>query len=130
MAQSDWIVYGQTPMALNSGIDNPSPNVNGLVGEQTVLPFTVPTGKQLVLTGWGFEGLRKSFGVCFPWIGTTRTKERCLFSIGPNAGSYGLTGMKWIIPSDKIVNVRLINGTEIDNVVCAWFVQGYLEDAL
>jgi hypothetical protein len=119
-------------MLPNRGVDNPAPNVNGLVGEQTTLPYTVPCGKRLVLQGWGFEGLKNPFGVCFPWIGTVRTKERCLASVGPGpSGSYYVTGMRWVIPEGKIVNVRLLNGSQeggTTGVVCAWFVQGYLEN--
>lgn len=125
---NDWIVYGQTTMAASTGVDNPTPNSNGLNGEQTSLPYTVPAGYNLVLTGWGFEGLNQAFGVCIPWIGTgSVTNAKCLASVGPTTASYYVTGMRWSIPAGKVVNVRLLNGTTENNVVCSWMVQGQLE---
>lgn len=126
---SDWIVYGQTTMTAGGAIDNPTVNINGLNGEAT-LPYTVPTGYNLVLTGWGFEGLNSAFGVCIPWIGSSPpTNGKCLASVGPAVASYYCTGMRWSIPAGKILNVRLLNGTTENNVVCSWFVQGVLEAA-
>jgi hypothetical protein len=84
---NDWIVYGQTTMAASTGVDNPTPNSNGLNGEQT----------------------------------------SCLASVGPSTASYYVTGMRWSIPAGKVVNVRLLNGTTENNVVCSWMVQGQLE---
>lgn len=123
-----WVVYGQTALKANSGINNPEPNINGLVGEQTFLPYVVPSGKQLRLTGWGFEGLKSAFGVTIPYIGTSHGKEYSLPSVGPQIGSYYVTGFNFIIPAGKIVNVRLLNGSKQNNIVCAWMVQGFLED--
>lgn len=124
----DFLSYGQNALTANSALDNPTANLNGLVGE-VQLPYVVPTGKQLVLTGWGFEGLNKSFGVCIPWIGELPcTNAKCLASVGPEMASYYVTGMRWVIPAGKKLNVRLLNGTTITNVVCSWFVQGFLED--
>lgn len=123
-----WIVYSQTTMPAQGSVNNPAPNVNGLNGEVTSLPYTVPTGYNLVLTGWGFEGLNTPFGVCIPWIGTGAvTNAKCLASVGPSRASYYATGMIWSIPAGKVVNVYLLNGTNEANVVCSWFVQGYLE---
>lgn len=123
----DFISYGQTTMPANAGIDNPAANMNGLIGE-VQFPYVVPAEKQLILTGWGFEGLNKAFGVCIPWIGEMPvSNEKCLASVGPSQASYYVTGMRWVIPAGKKLNVRLLNGTDVNNVVCAWFVQGYLE---
>ena len=125
---NDWIVYGQTAMPASGPVNNPTPNVNGLNGEVSKLPYVVPQGYNLVLTGWGFEGLGAPFGVCIPWIGTAPlTNGKCLTSVGTGPGSYYVTGMRWSIPAGKIVNVYLLNGTSESNVVCAWYVQGQLE---
>jgi hypothetical protein len=127
---TDWVAYGQTNMAASSAIDNPAANLAGVEGEVT-LPYTVPAGKRLILTGWGFEGLNSqtNFGVCIPWIGEAPcTNAKCLASVGCNGGSYYVTGMRWVIPAGKKLNVRLINGSPQNNVICAWMIQGILED--
>lgn len=127
---TEFVSYGQTTMPSNGALDNPTCNMNGLIGE-VQLPFTVPSGKKLVLTGWGFEGLNSSFGVCIPWIGELPcTNSKCLPSVGPEKASYYITGANFAIPEGKTLNVRLLNGTSINNVVCAWMIQGYLEDAV
>ncbi len=126
-----FIVYGQTALPANGSLTNPPVNVNGLNGEITSLPYVVPCGYNLILTGWGFEGLKAPFGVCVPWIGTApATNAKCLASIGTGPGSYYVTNMYWSIPAEKILNVLLINGTTQANVVCAWFMQGYLEEVI
>lgn len=125
---SPWVVYGQTAIPAYGALDNPAPNLNGLLGEVT-LPYTVPAGKILVLTGWGFEGLPTAFGVCIPWIGSGPiTNAKCLPSVGPALASYYITGTNFQVPAGKIVNVRLLNGTSGNNFVCAWMMQGYLMD--
>jgi hypothetical protein len=143
MPNQDWVVYGQTamPAAPNGGVTNPTPgtglgqglNINGLVGEVTSLPYTVPEGKQLVLEGWGFEGLNQPFGVCIPFIGDAPvTNAKCLPSVGcgGSQASYYITGTRFTVPAGKKVGVFLLNGTTIHNVICAWFVQGHLEDVV
>lgn len=124
----DWIVYGQTTMATGSAIDNPTPNVNGLNGEVTSLPYIVPAGYNLVLTAWGFEGLAEEYGVCIPWIGKAPiSNAKCLASVGPSSGSYYATGMRWSLPTGTILNIRLLNPTSENGIVCAWMCQGQLE---
>jgi hypothetical protein len=121
-----WLAYGQTLMRANSPMDNPKVNINGLIGE-SIIPYKVPEGFNLILTGWGFEGLNEGYGVCIPWIGELPcTNSKCLSSIGPWRASYYVNGMEWIIPSGLILNIRLLNGSSEDNVVCAWYVQGKL----
>lgn len=136
MAQKDWLAYGQSAMPALGAIDNPTVaqglNLNGIVGEST-LPFVVPEGKQLVLTGWGYEGLPTPAGVCIPWIGELPcTNAKCLASVGCGGSqySYYVTNMRWVLPAGKKLNVRLLNGTTGANIVCAWMIQGYLEDVI
>lgn len=122
-----FIVYGQTLVPGGLGLNNPALNLNGLNGEIDMLPYRIPEGYNLVLTGWGFEGLIKPFGVCIPWIGEAPfSNAKSLASIGSAPGAYYVTGMHWSIPEDKLLNVYLLNGTD-ESKVCAWFVQGYLE---
>jgi hypothetical protein len=147
----EWVVYGQTQLPASGGCVNPMPGtgapvlingemrgkglcVNGLVGEQASLPYTVPEGKQLVLEGWGFEGLKDNFGVCIPIVGDIINgavqNNQCLPSVGCGGGSYYITGTRFVIPAGKKLGVLLLNGTTAAGVVCAWFMQGHLEDVV
>lgn len=121
-----WIVYGQTAIPINSSVTNPAPNVNGLLGEVAALPYVVPVGRQLILTAWGIEGNRDPFSVLFPWIGEPpATNAKALMSAGSMAGMGVLSGVRFVIPESKKVNVNLINGSAYP-MVHGWFVQGEL----
>lgn len=123
---SPWIVYGQTEIPVNSSVSNPTPNTNGLVGEVATLPYLVPDGHRLVLTGWGIEGNRDPFSVLFPWIGEPpATNAKALMSAGSMAGMGVFTGVRFVVPAGKKVNVHLINGSAYP-MVHGWFVQGEL----
>lgn len=123
-----WIVYGQTT-ATTAPIDNPAPNSNGILGEVTSLPYTVPANKKLVLTAWGIEAHGNVAGcmVLFPWIGTGITNAKCLHScLADNAFNETL-GAEYHIPAGKILNFRMLC-TETPGNVVGWYASGKLED--
>lgn len=54
-AQSPWIAYGETALTIGQKLTDPAPNISGLGGEVTALPYTVPAGKILVLETMSVE---------------------------------------------------------------------------
>jgi hypothetical protein len=127
ISADDWICYGTITLNPFTYIDNPTTNLNGLVGEQS-FPYTVPAGKQLRVTYMQTEGpATPQFGM-FIWLGAApATNAKSLISCTTAGGSTQLYGMNLIIPEGKIVNIRCMN-----NTATAWVngfcVQGLLED--
>ncbi|MHC2241122.1 hypothetical protein [Bradyrhizobium elkanii] len=124
-AGSPWIVYGTTSVTGSTTAQNPTPNVNGLSGEVSSLPYTVPTGRTLVLTGWGGSASNAAGTVVVaPYIGGSFTNASQLMSAGIWAGT-NQTGGVWTIPAGKVVNVAVQNAQSTQ--VINWFVMGYLQ---
>jgi hypothetical protein len=125
-----WIVYGQQAGPSNASIDNPVCNQNGIIGEAT-LPYTVPEGKRLVVTGWGIEAYGNIAGdfVLVPWIGEApATNAKCLHSVLASNASNASTGFEYHIPAGKVFNVRIMC-SEANDPVAGWWVNGRLENA-
>jgi len=120
-----WVVYSQTSIAAGSSIDNPAPNVNGLVGEVATLPYTVPAGYDLDLETWGVEAYNVANTiVLFPWIGPPpASNPASLPSAGSWAGTRQLAG-NFRLPAGKVLNFRLQNAQV--TAVVAWFASGCL----
>ncbi len=126
-----WIAYGQQAGPTGSAIDNPACNLNGIIGEVS-LPYEVPEGKKLVITGWGIEAYGAIAGdfVLVPWIGTgPATNAKCLHSCLSSIASNSTTGFEYHIPEGKIVNVRIMC-SEAGNPVAGWWIGGRLEDCV
>ncbi len=131
-ADEPWICYGATVVSGNSNSDNPSCSVNGLVGEVSSLPYTVPTGYELVITNYGIEGGKTPQYALIPWIGTTPvTNAKGLMTCAAAYGSNQYSNMEWILPEGKILNIRISNASN-DGVTYAfgWYINGYLREAL
>lgn len=126
---SPWICYGQQAGPSNSAIDNPTTNSNGIIGEVS-LPYTVPAGKKLIVTGWGIEAYESVAGsfVLVPWIGTgSPTNNMCLHSVLSSTQSNYSTGFEYHIPAGKVFNARIMC-SEANNPVAGWWISGRLED--
>lgn len=131
-ADIPWIVYGATIVYGGTNYDNPPCSVNGIVGEITILPYTVPNGYELVITNYGIEGGKTPQYALIPWIGNYPiTNSKGLFTCAAAYGSNYYSGMKWIIPEGKKVNVRVSNSSD-DGIAYAfgWYMEGYLREAL
>lgn len=125
-----WLAYGQAQINASSSVDNPTSSQNGLAGEVSGLPYTVPADCELVLETYGVEGYDQAgIVVIFPWIGATLSNNsQCLPSAAADSQTMQLSNLNFRIPSGKIVNIRLQNGQSAGgNPVCGWFVQGRLE---
>lgn len=132
MADTPWLLYGATVVAGGTNHDNPAPSVNGLVGEVTSLPYTVPYGYELVITNYGIEGGKTPQYAFIPWIGSGSfsSNSQGLFTCAAAYGSNFYNGMKWIIPEGTIVNFRVSNSGN-DGIAYAfgWYAEGYLREA-
>ena len=131
MPLDNWIVYGQTTIPSNSTVDNPAPNVNGLIGERSSLPFTVPAGKVLIIEAYGMESYENLAGgaALIPWIGAAPiTNAKCLHTCYAGNASNEVIGADWAIPAGKVFNVRLTNA-ETAQAAYGWYVSGKLYDA-
>jgi hypothetical protein len=131
------VAYGQTRFAPGVGIDNPQTNTEGVIGAVDVLPYLVPGGKNLVITGYGIEGYDiPGVVVIVPHIecgARNQTPDsayritRQLPSVAAKAGSSEFGAAQFRIASGCYVNVRLLNGTSGD-YVHGWYVSGVLID--
>lgn len=122
-----WSCYGQQTGPSGSYIDNPTANQNNLLGE-ALLPYTVPAGLTLVLTGWGIEAYETISGsfVLVPWIGNPpATNAKCLHSVLSSAQSNFSTGFFYYLPEGTILNARIMC-SEAGNPVAGWWIGGYL----
>ena len=123
-----WFAHGQTEVPHNGTHDNPLPNKCGLVGEQWVLPYRVPEGKLLTITGLGVEGYdQPGVMVLALWIGEKEAENaNMLVSVAAKGGSNRHDNMCMRIPAGKLLNVRLQNGQAL-SAVYSWHVGGYLD---
>lgn len=126
-----WIAYGQTTVPFQTAADNPPCNANGLVGECTSLPYTVPAGKVLLLDSYGIEAYATAVGgmVLVPWIGEApATNAKCLMSCYSDNSSNEIVGGRYAIPAGKKLNLRIMC-SENPPSVCGWYMSGRLVDA-
>lgn len=131
LAETPWIVYGATVVNGYTNVDNPPPSVNGLIGEVNSLPYTVPYGYELVITGYGIEGGKTPQYAFIPWMGTGgfTHNEQGLFTCAAAYGSNFYSNMNWIIPAGKILNVRVSNsGDDAIAYAFGWYMEGYLRE--
>lgn len=127
---SPWTVYGQTMPICQGGIYNPAPNVNGLIGEVTALPYTVPEGKTLVVTGYGLEAYGNVSGglVLVPFIGPVPPSPNAfLHSVFSDNASNETLGVEFHIPAGKVFNLLLMSN-ECPAQLVGWYVKGRLID--
>lgn len=134
---SPWILYGQTAPICQGAINNPKPNVNGLIGEVVSLPYTVPDGKTLIVEAYGLEAYGNVPGglVLAPYLGVTppTTNSVFLHSVFSDNDTNEAVGAEFHLPTGTVFNVRLmsnecwagqVSGTP-GNVV-GWYVKGRL----
>ncbi len=124
-----WICYGQQSGPSNAAIDNPSCNQNGVIGEAT-LPYIVPDGKVLILSGWGIEAYESIAGsfVLVPWIGEgPPTNQKCLHSVLASSQSNSSTGFEYHLPAGTRLNARIMC-SESGNPTAGWWMFGSLVD--
>lgn len=130
-ADSPWLLYGATVVSGGTNHDNPTPSVNGLVGEVTSLPYVVPSGYELVITNYGIEGGKTPQYAFIPWIGSGSFTQNSqgLFTCAAAYGSNLYTGMEWRIPEGTHVNFRVSNSSN-DGIAYAfgWYAEGYLHE--
>lgn len=134
-----WYAYGQTVIPPNGVVQNPQPNVNGLIGAVTSLPYTVPAGKILIVKMFQMEALWG--GAILPWIGDTLadfTAANCLSTVNSdniNSGmnfpaSFLFNGFTYHIPAGKKLNIRLsANYANSTGWIYGWYVGGELINA-
>lgn len=133
-----WAVMGQTTINHGVSSDNPTPSSNGLYGEVTALPYTVPVGRVLLITSMYMEGNTSesntstndvhSGGVQAIWLGASVVaNSQFIVSNQCNDVSNELKGLRFYIPAGKIVNVRITSTNVVtDGWVTGWAVFGYL----
>jgi hypothetical protein len=135
-----WSVQGQTTINHGVNIDNPTPNGQGMIGELSSLPFTVPSGKVLLITSMYMEGNWNGSaasnsgtdthfsGVQAIWLGSSVVSNSQFIVSNACANiSNELRGLRFYIPAGKIVNVRITSAlATVDNWVTGWGVWGYL----
>lgn len=133
MSITPWIVYGTVTLTSGQVVDNPIPNSNGIIGEQTILPYTVPEGYNLIITNMQVEGPAcdyssnsSQFGMGI-WLGTAPcTNAKWVISCTTTGGSNTISNSNIILPAGTIFNLRMMNNTSAA-WVDGWVVQGYLE---
>jgi hypothetical protein len=130
---SPWSVTGQTALPPGGSIDNPLPSNIGAIGSVTSLPFTVPSGCELMVGGFGIESYNGQNGVTviFMWTGSGTTAQWRLThasaSVAAFNGSNEFTGQRLTFPAGTIINVRLSNGaTNKPNWLYGWYLSGEL----
>lgn len=127
-----WIIYGQTAPICQGGINNPTPSTNGLTGEVTALPYTVPAGKELVIDAYGLESYGNVAGglVLVPYLGASppTVNSAFLHSVYAFSESVETTGVEFHLPAGKVFNLLLMSN-ECPAQVVGWYVKGHLVDA-
>lgn len=111
MTTTPWVCYGQTVIPQGDVIDNPAPNQNGLVGECTCLPYTVPPNTQLTITALWMEAYPGYSGdsALLPFMGTTATDGTQLVSCTADSGTKCLSGLSLTLPAGAVLGARLVN---------------------
>ena len=126
-----WIVYGQTAPICQGGINNPAPSVNGLIGEVSALPYTVPEGKTLIVQAYGLEAYANVPAglVLVPYIGVTPPvlNSQFLHSVYSDNDTNETVGVEFHIPAGKVFNLRLMS-SECPAQIVGWYVKGVLVD--
>lgn len=127
-------IYGQQTWASTAVITNPTPSVNGLVGEITSLPYVVPAGYVLLITAYGIEanneGGTTNAAVIYPWLGNTLTaNSQQLMSLAASTTTNEGRGFRFYIPAGTKFNINLTitnPATGFSGIVLGWYVSGYL----
>jgi hypothetical protein len=134
-----WSVMGQTTINAGVNTDNPTPSSNGLIGEVTALPYTVPAGKILLICSSHMEGNWTGMaasnagtdahigGTLAIWVGASIvTNSQFILSNSCANVINETSGHRYYIPAAKIVNVRVTNTSTTNGWVTGWGVFGYL----
>ncbi|MCS3449540.1 hypothetical protein [Bradyrhizobium elkanii] len=126
MTAAPWLVYGQTTVSASGTVTNPTPNVNGLTGEVSSLPYTVPAGKTLTVTVWGMESYNSTgVSILQPWIGAGPvTNAKAIPPTQATQGTRQTTG-NFVFPAGTVLNINLTN-TQASSFVFGWFASGTL----
>jgi hypothetical protein len=127
-----WVMAGQTRMAANSALNNPQGNDIGAIGQNLVLPYTVPDGCVLKIDGYGVEAYDyPRTSVIFLWAGdpdgpATYRVRRATLSVGARGATNWVTGLNYNFPGGTVINMRLQNATSYDGAVFSWGISGNL----
>lgn len=135
-----WIVHAQSTVKLGSNT-NPTPNRSGLIGEVAALPYQVPAGKRLHLTGIALESFPTAatpapIFVLFPWItpdlrarSIPEINNAALLSCAASIQTNSCKADHWL-PAGSWLHVTLLLGSPgMAGGVWAWALTGELVDA-
>jgi hypothetical protein len=126
VAAAPWVVYGQTSVVgAGANVNNPTPNVNGLNGEVTSLPYTVPVGKTLTISVVAMESYNAT-GTCslIVYIGNSFANGKIIALASASHGTRQTIGT-WVIPGGTQISAILINN-EAATQVFGWGITGTL----
>lgn len=138
-AEEPWVIYGQTIVG-GYGIDNPSPNKAGLIGEVKALPYVVPEGKRLRIDGVGMESHTTSVEnrpvyVLIPWVtdfpivGTPEIRKAGAIMSCTSSDHTVTCPTRVYVPAGKVLNLRIICQSQaMFTTLMGWYIYGSLED--
>ena len=135
-----WIAYGQTPIPAYTGIANPTPNCRQeVVGCISSMPYTVPSGKYLILQKILLEG---HFGASiYLWFGNEPPGQanalvtfQSVRSPPPHDGSHAASTAEWnpniTLSSGSILNMSIGDAMATLPYTYGWQLSGELVDSL
>jgi hypothetical protein len=124
--QRPWLAYGAQVLPSGSLVDDPAPNVNGVVGEVTSLPYEVPSGHQLIVTSAGMSGNPAPQAGLVLWVGDGEaTNAKTIPATDSAWSSAHAPALQTVLPAGMRLHVRLINST-VTSDTYAWYVVGCL----
>jgi hypothetical protein len=127
--QGPWLAYGAQLMPSGAIVDDPAPNVNGLVGEVPRLPYTVPPGTQLILTSVGLSGNPAPQAGIILWVGDSpATNAKTIPATDSAWSSAHAPALQTVLPQGMRLHVRLANSSPTSDTY-AWYVVGCLAPA-
>jgi hypothetical protein len=128
-----WVAHAFTMFPADSvNITNPTPQTNGLVGEISSLPYTVPSSKKLVLNYLSIQG--NTGAAMFPWVGSGSFVANVVIQTftAPTVTTSGtLPGTRewkpnFIFPAGVILNLTMEQFGQPANTVYGWTMGGML----
>jgi hypothetical protein len=124
-----WMIYGTTNVpggGIAGVLFNPTPSVNGVPGEITVLPYKVPATNQLQLLQWGVTvpDVGGTAGM-FPVIGGATTAVQKRLPAAMAIAGMGLIQVTFTLPAGSVLTFGLINNMG-ESSLLSWYAIGNL----